>query len=146
MNYHAYLILQSGNINLNNNNDPDMLEEIITCILCSNDKYLENYLEDGYIPSEHHLNEIMDFYSTRKEGSYNLSIYNYFNQCARRIKLQKNQIKNTIWKTTAMMLWFFVVIQKNVKFLWFSFITFVRIMDFNYFNIINFFYDQRTRT
>lgn len=89
MDYHAFLILESGNINLNNNNDPKMLQEIKTCIVCGDDNYLEKYIEDGYTPSEHHLYEILDFYSTRKEESYNISIFNHFNKSARRIKIQK---------------------------------------------------------
>ena len=89
MDYYAYLILESGNITLKDNNDADLLAEIKTCISCGDDNYLERYLEDGYTPSENHLNEIMDFYSTRDEGSYNVSIYNEFNLLARRTKLHK---------------------------------------------------------
>lgn len=89
MDYHAFLILQSGNINLNNNNDEEMLYEIYDCIASCRDELLEVYLGDGYIPSEQHLKEIMEFYSTLDAGSYNESIYGYFNQLNRNLKITK---------------------------------------------------------
>lgn len=94
MDYHAYLILQSGNINLKNNNDNDMLFEIIDCINSRRDDVIGVYISDGYIPSENHLKEIMDIYSTLDVGNYDLTCFSYFNQLFRNLKIK--QIKTAL--------------------------------------------------
>jgi hypothetical protein len=90
------LIIAHNNYKLADNADEEMLKEVIACIAIRSDKHLLKYLNDGYYPNDVGLTEIMDFYSLLERDTYNIDIFNLFNQMYKQLKIKriKREIEN----------------------------------------------------